>query len=52
MISDELKVPMTSSDELTSAITDRNEPAPGMFCTMIAGAGERKRPKCRCTSRA
>src|SRR5262245_12473536 len=52
MISDELKVPTTSSGELTSAITARSEPAPGMFCTTIAGVPARKRARCRCTSRA
>jgi len=52
VISDELKVPMASSDELASAITDRSEPAPGMFCTTIVGAPRRKRARWRCTSRA
>ena len=50
--SDELKVPTTSSSELTSAITDRSEPAPGMFCTTIPGEPGRKRRRCRCTRRA
>jgi hypothetical protein len=54
VISDELKVPMAvpCSGELASAITDRSEPAPGMFCTMIAGAPGRNLARCRCTSRA
>ena len=43
--SDELNVPMTSSGEFTSAITDRSEPAPGMFCTTIPGEPDRKAPE-------
>jgi hypothetical protein len=48
----ELNVPMTSSGAFTSAITDRSEPAPGMFCTTIPGLPGQEAPEMPLNQRA